>query len=213
MARKAAPRSAAGSDEDLMLRIQGDDIRAFEELYDRYSARAFGLTRAICGSSHHAEEALQDGFVAVWRSRGTFDCTRGSARSWLLAVIRRRSLDVMHRTRRDDALRESDDALGVLFAPDSTARDGEQHDTTDWVRGSLLRVPVTQRDVIVLAYFGGLNHTEIAARLQVPAGTVKGRMRLGLQKVRAEISPTGSPSSVDSHKARRALTHCFPKRT
>ncbi len=172
-----------------MQRIQADDIRAFEALYDRYSAQTFGVARGICGSSHRAEEAVQEGFLAVWRSRSRFDPARGSARPWLFTVIRHCSFDVMRRTRRDDGRREyDDDTLGDLLAPDSVEKDAEQHDEADRVRRSLLELPVAQREVIVLAYFGGLTHTEIAARLQLPAGTAKGRMRLGLQKLRADQS-------------------------
>jgi RNA polymerase sigma factor (sigma-70 family) len=154
MATTAEPGLEAGTDDDLMQRIQEDDLRAFVELYDRYSARAFGLTRTICGSSHHAEEALQEGFVALWRSRSTFDPTRGDARSWLFTVIRHRSIDVMRRTRRDDALRESDDALGLLLAPDSVERDAEQHDDADLIRRSLRLLPLAQREVIVRSAIG-----------------------------------------------------------
>ncbi len=196
------------ADEDLMQRIQADDIRAFEELYDRYSAQAFGVARGICGSSHRAQEAVQDGFLAVWRSRSSFDPARGSARPWLFTVIRHRSFDLMRRIHRDDGPREYDDMLGYLLAPDSVKEDAEQHDEADRVRSSLLELPVAQREVIVLAYFGGLTHTEIAARLQLPAGTVKGRMRIGLQKIRADQSSSAhnqrlAPTTVDrSHPSR-----------
>lgn len=196
MATITDPALEAGSDEGLMQRIQADDIHAFEELYDRYSSRAFGVARAICGSSHRAEDAVQEGFLALWQSRGSFDPTRGSTRSWLFTVIRHRSFDLLRRTRRNDGLRESDDALGFLLAPDSVDQDAEQHDEAGRVRNSLLQLPVAQRQVIVLAYFGGLTHTEIAARLQLPAGTVKGRMRLGLQKLRAELNLPAHPISV-----------------
>ena len=169
-----------------MQRIQADDIRAFEELYDRYSALAFGFARRICDSSHHAEEAVQDGFLALWQSRSTFDPTRGSARTWLITVIRHRSFDLLRRTWRDLDRRESDHMLGFLPAADAVEQDTEQRDQARQLRCSLLQLPVAQREVIVLAYFGGLTHTEIASRLRLPAGTVKGRMRLGLRKLAAE---------------------------
>lgn len=202
---------ALEADEDLMQRIQADDIRAFEELYDRYSTKAFGVARGICGSSDRAEEAVQEGFLAVWRSRSSFDPARGSARPWLFTVIRHRSFDLIRRTHRDDGLREyDDDMLGYLLAPDSVEEDAEQHDEADRVHSSLLELPVAQREVIVLAYFGGLTHTQIAARLQLPAGTVKGRMRLGLQKIRADQSSSScnqrlAHTEVDSPQPSRLL--------
>jgi RNA polymerase sigma-70 factor, ECF subfamily len=131
---------------------------------------------------------VQDGFLALWRSRNSFDPTRGSARTWLITVIRHRSFDLMRRTWRDDDRRESDHALGSLPAPDAVQQDTEQREQARQVRGSLLQLPVAQREVIVLAYFGGPTHSEIASRLQLPAGTVKGRMRLGLRRLTAELN-------------------------
>ena len=188
MATLTDPAVHAGIDEQLMLRIQSDDVRAFEELYDRYSALAFGFARRICDSPHSAEEAVQDGFLALWRSRSSFDPARGSARTWLITVIRHRSFDLMRRTWRDLDRRESDHLLGALAAPDEVEQDTELRDEARQVRSSLLQLPVAQREVIVLAYFGGLTHTEIASHLQLPAGTVKGRMRLGLKKLSAELA-------------------------
>lgn len=200
MATTTESASGAVGDEDLMQRIQAGDVGAFEELYDRYSAKAFGLARAICGGSEGAEDAVREGFFAVWCSRTSFDPTRGSVRAWLLSVIRRRSFDVMRRTRR-----ESGGALGHLPAPDSITEVAEQRDEADQLRALLRELPAAQREVITLAYFGGLTHTEIAARLQLPTGTVKDQMRLGLHKVWAEInlqhtqpapSPRGGVRSV-----------------
>ena len=198
MATMTQPGPGPVTDEDLMQLVQADDVGAFEQLYDRYSAKAFGIARLICGSTYSAEDALQDGFVAVWRARSTYDCTRGTAQSWILMLVRYRSLDVVRRTRRDDARREPGDVVDRLLAHISVERDAEQHDEASRIRRTLRQLPMTQREVIVLAYFAGLTHTEIAALLNLPAGTVKGRMRLGLQKLRAEINPT-TPA-----------THCVP---
>lgn len=179
-----------------MRRVQADDVRAFEELYDRYSARAFGLARLICGNSQRAEDALQDGYLAVWRSRASFDPDRGSPRAWLLTTVRHRSINLMRRGRSYDGVRESNGELEYFPAAGSVAEDVETHDDASQVRGLLLGLPAAQREAIALAYFGGLTHTEIATRLQLPAGTVKGRIRLGLQKVRADINPSSSPQSA-----------------
>lgn len=179
------------SDEELMRRIQAGGVRAFEELYDRYSAKAFGLARVICHDSQRAEDAVQDGFLTIWRSRASYDPGRGSARTWLLTVIRHRSIDVMRHGRRDDSLRGSDVELELLAAPGSVVEGAEAHDDAERVRASLRELPVLQRQAIALVYFGGLTHTEIADRLQLPAGTVKGRIRLGIDKVRADIDASG----------------------
>ncbi len=169
-----------------MRRVQAEDIPAFEELYDRHSATAFGLARLICGNSQRAEDALQDGFLAAWRGSGTYDPARGSAQTWLLTAVRHRSVDIMRRVRRNDSMHELVDQLEYLPASGSVAEDADRHDEADRLRASLQRLPVRQRQVIVLAYFGGLTHAEIAAWLQLPVGTVKGRMRLALQKVRGD---------------------------
>jgi len=183
------------SDEGLMQRLQADDVRAFGELYNRHSAKGFGLARLICGDSQRAADALQDSFLAVWRSRAMYDPARGSPRAWLMTTVRHRSIDLMRRDRRD-GLRESEAELEYLPAPGSVAEDAEEHDEADRVRAALLGLPLAQREAIALAYFVGLTHTEIATRLQLPAGTVKGRIRLGLQKVQTELNPSSSPQSA-----------------
>lgn len=206
MTATTQPRPHDVSDEDLMKRIQADDIGAFETLFDRYSAQAFGLARAMCRSHDDAEEAVQDGFLAVWSSRGGFDPTRGTARAWLFTVIRHRTLDLMRRGRCGDRLRDCDDQLAHLPAPGSIAERAEQRDDIHELRVSLLKLPPAQREVIALAYFGGLTHTEIAARLHVPAGTVKGRMRLGLHKVRAGTSSLRSPDAGQTQPSASELS-------
>lgn len=198
MTAKSRARPKEISDEDLMRRVQADDGRAFEELFDRYSAQAFGLTRAMCGGSYGGgEEALQEGFLAIWSSRGFFDPARGSVRAWLFTVIRHRTVDHLRRNRSTRTLRASDEQLDRLWAPGSTAERAERRDEGRQLRGLLQALPRAQREVITLAYFGGLTHTEIAARLQIPAGTVKGRLRLGLHKVRTGISPSLAPDRHD----------------
>lgn len=192
------------SDEDLMRRIQDDDIQAFEELYDRCSAKAFGLTRLMCGSPQRAEDALQEGFLTVWRNRETYDPARGSPRAWLMTIIRHRCIDTIRRERRADSQRESDIELEHFPAPGSVAEDAANHDATNRIQALLLGLPLTQREAIALAYFGELTHTEIAARLQIPTGTIKGRIRLGLHKIRAELNPPSSPEPAPAKSRRRA---------
>lgn len=111
-------------------------------------------------------------------------------------MIRHRCIDVMRRGRSDDGLREPDRELDHFPAPGSVADDVEAHDEASQVRALLLGLPAAQREAIALAYFGGLTHTEIATRLQLPTGTVKGRIRLGLQKVRADLNPPNSLQSA-----------------
>ena len=181
-----------------MRRVQADDISAFDELYDRFRAEALLLARGICRGTQRADDAIQEGFLTIWRCRGSYDPSRGSARAWLMTVVRRRSIDVMRRGGRDDSQRAPESELDDVHAPGSLAEDAERRAAGDAVRASLEGLPERQREVIVLAYFSGLSHTEIAALLQLPAGTVKGRMRLGISKIRAELHPAPRPGAVGS---------------
>jgi RNA polymerase sigma-70 factor (ECF subfamily) len=183
---------ATPSDEELMRRVQADDAGAFAELYDRYRIRAFGLACVLCDSPHQAEDAVQDGFIAVWCSRASFDPDRGSIQGWLLTLIRHRSIDRTRREVRHQGLRDFVTKLDYLPATSSPSADAETRDEAERLRATLQQLPEAQREVIALAYYGGLSHTEIAARLQIPAGTVKGRMRLGLNKLHADIDPLRS---------------------
>ena len=175
------------SDEELMRRVQAGDADAFEALYDRYASRAFGLAIVICNNRQRAEEAVQDAFLSIWRSRARYDPAHSPVRTWLFALIRNRSIDIYRHNRRADSLRASQAHLNRIGMLGSVEDDVVRRDDGDRVRATLHELPAPQREVITLAYFGGLTHTEIAERLDIPLGTVKGRMRLGLEKARAEI--------------------------
>lgn len=180
-------RPSALSDRDLMRRVQADDIEAFEQLYDRYAATAFGIASMICRNSERAEEAVQDAFLGAWGSRASYDEARGELRTWLFSLVRNRSIDIYRRNHRGDVLRASEAHLSRIAALDSVEDDAVQRDQGVGLRASLRQLPTLQREAIVLAYFAGLSHTEIAERLDVSLGTVKGRIRLGVRKARAEI--------------------------
>ena len=192
-------RSGA-SDEQLMRAAQAGDVRAFEEIYRRYSSRALGLARVICRGSNRAEEAAQEGFVSAWRSRGSYDPERGTVRAWLLMVVRNRSIDLMRQQGSVDSKRCAGSELDYLPAPGSIVDDVEREEEAAQLRGCLQKLPTSQREVIALAYFGGLSHTEIAARLELPVGTVKGRMRLALLKVRSDVIPSAASEPPADHR-------------
>jgi RNA polymerase sigma-70 factor (ECF subfamily) len=168
-------------DDQLMVRVQHGEASAFEELYDRHARAAMRVARHV--RSDLGEEAVQEGFVSVWRSRDTYDSAQGSVRGWILAIVRRRALDLVrfetHRAATTSAWRlDLKPGPGVLEHDIIAAEDARR------LREMIGDLPPLQREVIVLAYFAGLTHTEIAARLRLPAGTVKGRMRLGMTKLR-----------------------------
>lgn len=174
-------------DDELMRRVKLDDAIAFDELYERYANRSYGLARTICSTAERAEEAVQDAFLGLWLSRARFDSELGTPQAWILTAVRNRSIDIYRANTRPDRLRAPDGCLGRTLAPESVEDDAERHHDTAHLRATLAHLPPLQREVIFLAFFGGLSHTEIAHRLEIPLGTVKGRMRLGLNKTRANL--------------------------
>ena len=181
------------ADEDLMTLVRDGEPRAFEVIFDRHSGPAFSLAYRMCGRRAMAEDVVQEAFMSLWRSGARYDPRRGSVRNWVLGVVHNRAIDAFRR--------------GVV-------REGATSATRDWpsgcrptrrrrrrwrgatrhgsVRAKLQELPAEQRQVVELAYFGGFSHTQIAEMLHLPAGTVKGRMRLALTKMRIALGdPAG----------------------
>jgi RNA polymerase sigma-70 factor (ECF subfamily) len=185
--REKAERLA---DEELMPLVGRKDPEAFEVLYDRHGGAAFSLAYRIVGDRAAAEEVTQEAFISVWRSGARFDATRGSVRSWLLSVVRNRAIDFLRsRAGKAPKLTFDDDAvLEARPAEERTEEEAMQRETTAELRGALGKLPDPQAKVIELAYFGGFSHSEISRILGLPMGTVKGRMRLGLEKIRGELA-------------------------
>jgi len=178
------------ADEELMPLVGRKDPEAFEVLYDRHGGVAYSLAYRIVGDRAAAEEVTQEAFISVWRSGGRFDAARGSVRSWLLSVVRNRAIDFLRsRAGKAPKLNFNDDAaLEARPAPERTEEEALRRETAGEVRGALGKLPGEQSKVIELAYFGGFSHSEIASILGLPMGTVKGRMRLGLEKIRGELA-------------------------
>lgn len=177
------------ADEDLMVRVQEGDPRAFEVIVDRHADVAFSLAYRMCGRRAVAEDVVQDAFLSLWRSGARYDRSRGSVRSWVLGVVHNRAIDLFRReTVRTGKDVSDEEAVRRLAAEESTEREVERREDVTQVRTALMELPVEQRRVIELAYFGGFSHTEISEMLGLPAGTVKGRMRLGLSKLRITLA-------------------------
>ena len=174
--------------------VHEGNARAFEVVFDRHTDAAFSLAYRMCGRRGMAQDIVQDAFLSLWRSGARYDRSRGSVRSWVLSVVRNRAIDMFRR----ETVRAGRDvsAEGVverMAAPDDVALDAERRQDARGVRAALRDLPAEQRQVIELAYFGGFSHVQIAGMLDVPAGTVKGRMRLGLNKLRVAL---GDPSGA-----------------
>jgi RNA polymerase sigma-70 factor (ECF subfamily) len=175
------------SDQQLVERVARQDRRAFEMLYDRYAPAVFGLALKTLGDRQVAEEAVQEVFWRVWQRAASFDPNRTFA-PWLFGITHNYCIDELRRRRaRPQPVYEDDEHPVLSSIADTTdvsetALQGEQQRI---VAKALQQLPDEQRQAIELAYFGGLTQQEIAARLGNPLGTIKTRMRLGLQKLRA----------------------------
>jgi RNA polymerase sigma-70 factor (ECF subfamily) len=185
--REKAERLA---DEELMPLIGEKDPEAFEVFYDRHGGVAYSLAYRIVGERAAAEDVSQEAFISLWRSGARFDSTRGSVRSWMLSIVRNRAIDYLRsKAGKAPKLTFDDDSI-LEQRPSEELTDAEamRRETASEVRGAIGQLPGEQSKVIELAYFGGFSHSEIARMLGVPLGTVKGRMRLGLEKIRGELA-------------------------
>jgi RNA polymerase sigma-70 factor, ECF subfamily len=185
--REKAERLA---DEELMPLIGDKDPEAFAVFYDRHGGVAFSLAYRIVGERAAAEDVTQEAFISIWRSGARYDRTRGSVRSWMLGIVRNRAIDLLRsKAGRAPKLDFDDDSiLEQRPAAELTEDEALRQETAEEVRGAIGGLPGEQSRVIELAYFGGFSHSEIAKMLGVPLGTVKGRMRLGLEKIRGELA-------------------------
>jgi len=171
------------------MRLVGEgEARALEVIFDRHGAVAFSLAYRMCGRRAGAEDIVQDAFLSLWRAGGRYDRARGSVRSWVLSVVHNRAVDAFRRetvAAGRDVL--DDEGATRVPSPERTDAEVERRDDATRVREALVGLPPEQRQVIELAYFGGFTHAEISNMLSLPAGTVKGRMRLGLSKMRIAL--------------------------
>jgi RNA polymerase sigma-70 factor (ECF subfamily) len=176
------------ADEELMQLVRRGIAPAFEVLYERHSSAAFSLAYRIVGTRNGAEDVSQEAFLSMWRTGARYDSARGSVRTWLLGIVHNRAIDFLRRTAVHAKRRASDEGMEERFeAPERTDAEAARRDDARTVRAAIHTLPVEQSKVIELAYFGGFTHTEIAEMLEAPVGTVKGRMRLGLQKLRDQL--------------------------
>jgi RNA polymerase sigma-70 factor, ECF subfamily len=177
------------ADEELMQLVRDGEARAFEVVFDRHGGICFSLAYRMCGRRAMAEDVVQEAFLSLWRSGASYDRTRGSVRSWVLAVVHHRAIDALRRGLVRDSRDVGEERIAErLAAPDSTEAEVVRRDEAQTVRVALAVLPAEQRAVIELAYFGGFTHVQIAEMLELPIGTVKGRMRLGLTKMRMSLA-------------------------
>jgi RNA polymerase sigma-70 factor, ECF subfamily len=176
------------ADEDLMHLMRQGDAAAFEVIYERHCSAAFSLAYRMTGRRGAAEDVVQEAFLSLWRSGARYDQTRGSVRTWVLAVVHHRGIDALRRGLKHDQHRASDEGIEERFeSGERTDVQAVRREEAAEVRSALAALPDEQSRAIELAYFGGFSHSEIATMLETPIGTVKGRIRLGLEKLRGEL--------------------------
>ena len=168
-----------------MLLVQDGDVDAFALVYDRHAGVAFALAYRMVGNRSGAEDILQEGFLSIWRSRVRYRAERGSVRAWVIGIVHNRAIDALRRSTVHERRRASAEGIEEQQeAPELTDVEVARREEARTLRALLEGLPDEQGKVIELAYFGGFTHVEIAEMLATPVGTVKGRMRLGLEKMR-----------------------------
>jgi RNA polymerase sigma factor (sigma-70 family) len=168
-------------DEALLALVARGDDDALAALYDRFGRVAYNIALRVLRDAELAQDAVQDAFLAAWRTAAAFDPRRGSASTWLLTLVHRRAVDVVRREqrRRTEPLEDEGTVAGGATDEDAWIRDRRRA-----VQAALAQLPPDQRQALELAYYGGLTQSELAERLGVPLGTVKSRMFAALGRLR-----------------------------
>lgn len=177
------------SDEFLLQRVAAGDPYAYELIYRRHSRPALAAARRLSGRSWIAEEAIQEAFLAVWLRAHMYTASRGKARAWILSIVHNRLIDATRRRARVDRAESTLDGFEEQFAS-STATDVEveRRQRARAVHRAVQRLPPTQREAVVLTHFRGLSNHDTATAVGRPVGTIKGRIRLGHDRLRHDLS-------------------------
>jgi len=172
------------ADEDLISLVEAGDADAFATLYDRHSQAAFSLAYRMMGERQAAEDLAQDAFLKVWRGASSYRAERGSVRTWILSIVHNRGIDKLRSQASRRKTQERVEASAPRSQPSEAFAETWRNSQRDQVREALNTLPAEQLKILELAYFSGYTHVEISELLGLPLGTVKGRMRLGLKKIR-----------------------------
>jgi RNA polymerase sigma-70 factor, ECF subfamily len=179
------------ADEDLMSLIGTGDTQAFEALYDRHSRAAYRMAYRIMGKPQATEDLVQEAFLKVWRAAGSYRVHRGSARTWVLSIVHNLGIDQLRSLASRRRVQDITQAKAPTSQPSEAFAETWRNSQSEQVREALRVLPQEQLKVIELAYFSGYTQKEIAELLKVPLGTVKGRARMGLKKMREYLDSQG----------------------
>jgi RNA polymerase sigma-70 factor, ECF subfamily len=174
-------------DRSLLAAVGDGSAESFEALYERYVDRAYRVAYSVCRDEGRAQEAVQEAFLSVWQASASFSAQRGTVAAWLMAIVRHSAIDVVRRYGRHAGHRAGAEGLLTLPTGAEPCDVALHREADDQLVSSLARLPAAQQKVITLAFFGQLSHNEIARALDLAPGTVKGRMRLGLEKLRDTV--------------------------
>src|SRR5215207_5208509 len=172
------------ADEDLISLVEVADAEAFATLYDRHSRAAFSLAYRMMGERQASEDLAQDAFLKVWRGASSYRADRGSVRTWTLSIVHNRGIDQIRSQASRRRTQQKIEASAPRSQPSEAFAETLRNSQRDQVRQALNTLPPEQLKILELAYFSGYTHVEISDLLGLPLGTVKGRMRLGLKKIR-----------------------------
>jgi RNA polymerase sigma-70 factor, ECF subfamily len=180
------------ADEDLMPLVEVGDAEAFATLYDRHGRMAYSLAYRMMGEKQQAEDVVQEAFIKVWRSAGGYRVGRGSVRTWILSIVHNSGIDQIRSHARRGRMQDKVEASAPTSEPSEAFAETWRNTQQEQVREALNTLPQEQLKILELAYFSGYTRVEIAERLELPLGTVKERMRLGLQKIRGFFQARGA---------------------
>jgi RNA polymerase sigma-70 factor (ECF subfamily) len=172
------------ADKDLISHVGQGDAQAFATLYERHRRAAYSLAYRMMGEKQAAEDLLQEAFLKLWRGAASYRAERGSVRTWLLSIVHNRGIDQLRSLASRRRMQEKIEASAPKSQPSEAFTQSWRNSQRGQVREALKSLPSEQLNVLELAYFSGYTHVEIAEFLDLPLGTVKGRMRLGLKKIR-----------------------------
>ncbi len=172
--------------------VEVGDAEALAALYDRHGRMAYSLAYRMMGEKQEAEDVVQEAFIKVWRSAGGYRAERGSVRTWILSIVHNCGIDQIRSHARRGRMQDKVEASAPTSEPSEAFAETWRNTQQEQVREALNTLPQEQLKILELAYFSGYTHVDIAEHLELPLGTVKGRMRLGLQKIRSFFQARGA---------------------